>query len=434
MNESIASGFKASLMDQAEYLDRMISNQQIQCVLHLDGRIDESRLARAVRLTMDAEPVLGCRFVERFGRPRWQRRGDLDRVSACRVEECVAAGELEGRMEEFLTATGDPGSDPLVRVVVLRAGQDTLCLKIDHVASDTGGARDYIYLLCETYRRLVEDPGYAPVPNAGGRRGLGQVLERFSLRERVRALKSGMPPPVAWGFPWRGTSHEDSRFEVRRIPPSRFQALKEYGRGRGATVNDLVLTACYRAMMELVGAGPGAPYCIMVPIDLRRYMPGERAGAVCNLSGQLYPSLEALPGEEFAGTVSRVREEMSDLKAGTPGIGPAMVVAAFTSLGLCVTRAVYSRMVAGEIRSGKCNPYLSNLGVLEPGRLELAGVAVADAYLVSPLMYAPGFLIGVSTFNDTMTVTVGYSDARSNAPAVERFLDLLMGEIAVATG
>lgn len=434
MIEREKMSFKSALMDQAEYLDRLISNQQIQCVLTFEGRLDESRLARALRLVMDAEPVLGCRLVERSGRPLWQRRDDLDRLNLCTVEECRDEVEVAARMKAFLTDSCDPGIDPLVRLRVLRGGNDTLCVKLDHVATDTGGARECIYLVLEVYRRLVEDPAFVPAANAGGRRGLGQVLERFSLKERAKALKSGMPPGVVWGFPWRGSSHEDREFGFLKFSPTRFRALREYGRERGATVNDVVLAAYYRAMMEMVDAANGLPYCIQVPIDLRRYMPGGKAGAVCNLSGQLYTTLERVPGEKFEDTLSRVSVEMKAQKEGAPGVGTAMVVAAFTSPGLYLTRRVYSRMVAGEIRSGRCNPYLSNLGVLEPDRLELPGLTVTDAYLVSPLMFRPGFLVGVSTFRDAMTVTVGYSDSRANGPVVRRFLDILGMNLAAAAG
>ncbi|MBM3958139.1 MAG: hypothetical protein FJ313_08825, partial [Gemmatimonadetes bacterium] len=189
-----------------------------------------------------------------------------------------------------------------------------------------------------------------------------------------------------------------------------------------------------RAMFEVTGTAAGVPCCIQVPIDLRRYVPGRRAEAVCNLSGQLYPTLERVPGEPFEDTLERVSAEMRARKGGTPGIGSSMVVAAITSPGLYATRMLYRRMVAGEIRSGKCNPYLSNLGELEPERLEVPGAVVTDACLVSPLMYSPGFLVGVSTFRDAMTVTVGYADAAVNGDVVSRFLGLLEGELVDAAG
>jgi NRPS condensation-like uncharacterized protein len=117
------------------------------------------------------------------------------------------------------------------------------------------------------------------------------------------------------------------------------------------------------------------------------------------------------------------------LKEKAPGIGAAMVVAAFTAPGQWLTAAVYKRMVAREARAGKCDPYLSNMGVLSEDGLRFGHVVVRDAWLVSPLQWAPGFLMGVSTFNERMTVTVGYADAAANAPVVEEFLDHVTGDL-----
>ncbi len=38
-------------------------------VMTFEGRLDPARLARAARLLLDAEPMLGCRFVPGPGRP-----------------------------------------------------------------------------------------------------------------------------------------------------------------------------------------------------------------------------------------------------------------------------------------------------------------------------------------------------------------------------
>ena len=59
--------------DYGNYVARYgMGNFQIQAVLRLDGRLDYNKLARAVRLSVDIEPVLGCRFIE-HAPPYWKR-------------------------------------------------------------------------------------------------------------------------------------------------------------------------------------------------------------------------------------------------------------------------------------------------------------------------------------------------------------------------
>ncbi|MHB8893686.1 MAG: hypothetical protein ACYC99_00705 [Candidatus Geothermincolia bacterium] len=422
------SRFKASLMDQAEYLDRIICNQQIQCVLELDGRVDESRLERALRLAMDAEPVLGCRFVEGRLAPHWQRRDDLDQVELFSVEECSDETDLSDRMTRFLLAPGDPRTDPLVRVKVLRSERDTVCVKIDHIAADTGGARDCLHLLCDLYEDIDRAPRRWPA-NPAVDRGLRQVLGKFTTREKLSALRFGNPSAPAWGFPFGGNGSGDRAFAVRRIPPADFAALKGFGESHGATVNDCLLASYFSALFELADLPQGAKCTIRVPIDLRRYLEGETAGAVCNLTGQMFPALERVRGESFEGTLARARDAMNVLKANLPGIGAAIAVAGLMTPRVHYVSKIYKHMVAHEARTGMCDPYLSNMGVLSPERLRFGDIGVRDAYFVSPLQWAPGFLLGASTFRGTLTLTVGYADARANAPVVESFLDFVEGNL-----
>jgi len=426
--EVIPERFDAAHMDQAEYMDRIESNQKIQCVMVLDGSIDEVLLARAVRLTLDAEPIMGCRFVERL-RPYWRRRQDLDHLELVSVTQCAAEPEASGALMEFLTTPGDPRHEPLVTVKVIRAESDTVAVKVDHIAADTGGAKDYLYLLCRTYNRLQDDPGYEPSPNSAGDRSLAQVLRRFTLAEKARSVRRGLPPKAAWGFPWNGEGRGDRAFAVRRMPEESFRALKAYGQERGATINDCILAAYYRAFFEISGAPDSTGCAILVPIDLRRYLPDEKAGAICNLSGQLYPVLAVETGESFGGTLERVRDAMSLFKSDMPGIGAAIGVATFVSPGLRVAGRFYRSRIQAALRTGRCNPYLSNMGRLSPERLDFTGAHVRDAYLVSPMMSAPGFLLGASSFADRLTLTIGYAGAPENAGTVERLLDMLESDL-----
>lgn len=44
-------------------------------------------MKKAVRLSIDAEPILGCEFVVNNNKPVWKRHKDLDSVSLCTLIE-----------------------------------------------------------------------------------------------------------------------------------------------------------------------------------------------------------------------------------------------------------------------------------------------------------------------------------------------------------
>lgn len=416
------------MMDQMEYLARSTGDQQLHCVVAVDGRLDEERLARAVRLSMDAQPVLGCRFVEHPYRARWVRREDLDSLEHCAV---VEAPETDGALWEFVVRPTDPATDPVVSARIFRSATDTLCVKVEHSASDAGGAKEYAYLVMGLYRRLGRDPGFVPAPEPAADRTLHQVYRRLTARQRLAAMRMGLPFRETWSFPFPGRGSVAVAFAVRRAEPEAFEEMRSAGRGLGATVNDTLLAAYYRALFEVLDWQPGKPAAIHLPIDLRRYLPQERAEAVCNCSGQLYPLLERVKGESFEGTLRRVRDLVGSFKERTPGIGGARYIELAARAGMSPSRVMWKMMVRDMEKTGRAHTYLSNMGVLDEEALDPGDAAVTDAFMVSPVMFPPGMLLGASSWGGRLTLTLGYSAAEANAAAVEGFMDALMGELGL---
>ncbi len=148
--------FPASSQDKMNYITRLNADQQLHVVITFRSQMDEPRLAKALRLVMDRQPVLGCRFVEQGNRTAWERRHDLDQLELLRV---VETGDLRASVDGFAVLPSDPCVDPLVQARIFRGpAGDTLCVKVNHVAADGAGAKEVAYLVADTYRRLEENP------------------------------------------------------------------------------------------------------------------------------------------------------------------------------------------------------------------------------------------------------------------------------------
>jgi hypothetical protein len=162
-----------------------------------EGRLDEARLRRAVRLVMDREPVVGCRYVP-AKKPYWERRDDLDSLPVCEVVETAA---VHRELERFAARPSDATRDPLVQACIVRGASDTLCLKVNHVPADAGGGKDLLYSIAALYRAL-EDPAYRPTPNLGDR-GMGQLFRRYGWRRSLAGARYRLPRPPqnVWQFP-----------------------------------------------------------------------------------------------------------------------------------------------------------------------------------------------------------------------------------------
>jgi NRPS condensation-like uncharacterized protein len=195
----------------AEFLDQIVyimttlrSAGDIALVLDLGGVVDEARMRLAVRRMLDAEPVLGCRFVDDLKDPHWVRRDDLDTAPYCEVR---AVADRDAALQQCLAEPHDPCRDLLMRVVLLRSGgRDTMVFRVNHVVTDGRATVDQLVALAALYRRLETEPAYVPPVNGADRHSF-QWMRVFSWRDRLRVVWSFLGeqwrrrrPATSWGL------------------------------------------------------------------------------------------------------------------------------------------------------------------------------------------------------------------------------------------
>lgn len=417
---NIPKTFSITAQDAYNYVaSKVFADQQLCMVLKLSGRVNETFFARALRLTLDMEPVLGSRFVENDGSPYWERRDDLEQV---RMFSVVEPPSPEQGIMEFINEAMHADEDSLVVSRVFREKEaDTVCIKVNHSACDAGGLKEYVSILSDVYSRLCANPGYSIRPNLCGRRDQSQVFEYIKDLDRIEPR--GGPRPT-WTLPQKGGT--SPLHSIRHITRERFGTIKKYARDKKATINDLLLTALYRTLFVINNTGYEAPMTIQVSIDLRRYCPDNKAEAICNLSGALYLGVERIQEEMFEKTLERIASCMRKLKEDYPGIESAKGLEYMYGQGYPVLKKWL--MESGE-QSRKYNvtyPLLSNFGVLK--EYNFGELHTVKGYIASPVMYPPGFMLGVSTCNEEMTLSVGYC-GQENSRQVESFLNAYMEQL-----
>jgi NRPS condensation-like uncharacterized protein len=422
--------FRAVMADQIVYSQSRMYEPQIHAVITFRGRIREDRMARAVRLSLDAEPVLGCRFVNRWWRPFWERLDDLDSRTLCDV---IETGDVENELHRFLTSPADPCEGPQVLARILRAGNDTLCVKLSHLASDAGGTKEYLYLLASLYRKLAGEPGFGPCPNQKGNRSFCQVSGRFGFWDLLRILGCGVRdwiedsfPAGSWAFPSAAGLPVERAFVLLRIGPERFRALQAFGARHRATVNDVVVAALYHALCQRLRPSAGLPLRLLSTADLRRHLPSGKAGAICNLSGFVHLNPGREPVTVLEDTTVRVRDLMNRKKASYIGLGDYPFAALFfKGLPFSWSRKLLHRATDRYIRSGKVVPAITNLGVVRQQELVFGGPEVTDAFLAAPVIYPPMFAMGVSGFRESLTFSIGFCETGLDRLEAASFLELV---------
>jgi NRPS condensation-like uncharacterized protein len=150
-----------------------IGAMHIHAIFIVEGSVDIERLKKAVHLSIEVEPILGCRFVKHPIRPHWEPQPELERQEFlegyCRAVESM---NLQAAADAFLVEPLDPSIDPLIQIRVFRQLgnlQETVVFKLSHVVGDGGGLYSYSQSVIKTYAKLSQDPNYKPTRNPRSR-------------------------------------------------------------------------------------------------------------------------------------------------------------------------------------------------------------------------------------------------------------------------
>ncbi len=427
--------FPTPLADYLMYLLRPAAGSlSTKCLLSIGGQIDEGRLQRAVRLSFEAEPILGCRLVEHWRRPIWQRRADLDNLPLCGV---ARGADLGPSIARFLIDPIDPTHDPLVRVGVFRDTSDTVGIKITHAVADGPSMNSYVHLLLRLYRRLKDEPGYRPEPNPSGSRNMLEVARSVSLRDRLKALgrlrasRDCNRDQADWLLPPMGGAGSRRGYLFMKFPADRIQQLKEYGWERSATITAVMLAGFYRSLSGLARPVNEDLARIGSWIDVRRFLPPQRRSTTPgNISSEITFSVAGLRDATFDQVLSNLMGQLRQ-RALDPcsAIIPIVLVNGLlvgqilSTVEYMLLRRFLASQAAKVLQARKgVRAALTNLGTLAFEQNSPGESPVVDAQLFGINLDLGGFVVTVSEFCDTMTASLGFHDRIIDEPTARRLL------------
>ncbi|WP_438446719.1 hypothetical protein [Gorillibacterium sp. sgz5001074] len=410
--------------DWANYMGRAhTTDALLQGVVQLEGRLDPDVADRAVRLTMEAEPILGCRFVEHPAEPYWEP--DLERQGWLRIE--AGGNNAAEQLESVFTRRLEEGR--MLEVTLVQASDgDALVIKLDHACCDGRGAGDYLRLLHRMYNRVLEEPGYQPGVGRIDRGDPTAVFRTWGIGDLRAAFHAhGMQPPTM-AFPYRkaGSDGAVPRNARRTVKLSGLEQLRESLPGR-PTMNDLLLsilfTAFYRHGLRTDEAEPAE---ILSTVDLRRWAPDGWAGTLCNLSSYIPVRIPKGLWGCFPELVSAVSRIMAAEKACRPGLQGALSMEMMhRGMTYASAKEALAKLRGRTEQQGRASPMWSNLGILSRTPWRFGQTAVSAAYLLTPAMRGPSFMAGASSYEDSLTWCVSYYEPERSSEEIERFMDLL---------
>lgn len=394
------------------------------------GHLDADRLARAVRLSLDAEPVAGCAFRTDERRAYWQRMQGLDSTVVLMREE--RATDPDATMRAFQAAeVRDEG--PQAAVALLRAsGRDVLGIKVSHVLADGQAAKQYAYLLADIYSRLKMDPAFSPEPNLRRRPSGRDVWANLSPKQRREARKAKSWTSPTWPAPEVGDPGSGLTYQWITLPPELFVAVKSYGSDRGCTVNDMMLTAVLRACISSLNPPAGVPLSLMYTADLRRYLHDSATLPISNVSISGSLDIECVNDECFEDTLRRVHQRMQRWAEMCHGAGPLASAEKIAGLGYRMTERLLGLAFRAGGSADKTYPWFTNIGIIDDARLLFDGIGPDSGFMFGPGAVGVSIVPVISTYRDALSVSMGHGDSVENARLVGELLGSIASELRSA--
>jgi NRPS condensation-like uncharacterized protein len=344
----------------------------------------------------------------------------------------VESADLQEELGVFLTTPSDPGADPLIQVRLFRGEGDILALKVNHVICDGFGAKEVCYRLSEVYDGLL----IGKLPSAPSKRPKDRSMrpmwrklplsKRWELRRAaLKAIRKPLKPNSQWCLPFTSRETKNRRMLLKRFDPERSRSIIDHCHSHQVTANDLFLAALFESLFEIIKPKREVPVAIQVAVDLRDFAP-EAGGNVANLCGALFLCFSSDDASEEEVFLSKVHQTMDEhSQKGSALVSVPYIEMAYGLLPFGLTKRKFEEGHEEMVKRRSVPPLFSDAGMLEEGRLRFGESVPSDCYLTAPLAYPPMLIIGLSSYRERFTLSIGFCSYGTDGGQIEKLFDLV---------
>lgn len=413
--------YKAVVWDVMQLMFQKFNDHQLHSVIYFDSQLDEDCIKKSVDMSLDAFPIIRCKFVEKscFKFPYWE---DYNFKSDDMVN-LVKTEDIEGAIKKLIVFNINETLGPQMRFNIIRSSKrDVLCIVFNHMIADAAGFREYLYMLSSIYSNLKKNPGYVCNYSMGSR-SVKQVFKRFSFSDKLKILKASSHLSkynTGAFFPLEGDMNHPF-IERYKISREKFFRIKAYAKNNDATINDVLLAAYMRSLSKVLGVKHISLPC---PVDLRKYLPGRKADGIANFISNMICDIGEDMGDTFNDTLLKVKKCMDNEKKSFSCLnGPLMLEIVFGILPY--------KMAKGIVNRAFTNPLLAmtNIGIIDKNKLQFEGLNVKDTFICGSIKYKPYFQVAVTTFDNEVTLSVNFYGTENDRKKIREFLCVLGNEL-----
>ena len=411
--------------ERAQYLLRDYNDNTIRFVLNYPGLVDPDVLRKAAKAVVESVDVLHGTFFSDGTMAYWHMNEDVGETNYFHYIE--TEGDPAKTAASLSLLPVYPEDKVQMHVTLVQSEQKScIVIRQSHLVVDGGDGKYLIAKLVEAYNMILEAGSAEALEVKDGSRAPEKVYEKLGLSD-MKELMSNPLSSVETAYPYPTTDIGMARVTSKVISAEIMSAARKKAKAVGATANDLLVTAFYRAYAAMDGVDASAPMSVSSMMDLRRHCVNGDSEGLCNMSGALPTTLENGCTGSFEETLAEIVKQTTAAKenpyAGLEGM-PIMH---------SLTRSMpiwLLQMAIGKIY-GKLSLGLTNLGNLKCADYALGDLVPNGGLFGGPLKKKPGMQISVMSFDGACTLAVVGVYTKEDAAVLQATLDIMIKEIEV---
>lgn len=414
--------------ERAQYLLRGYNDNTIRFVLNYPGLVDPDVLRKAAKAVVESVDVLHGTFFSDGTMAYWHINEDVGETNYFHYVETEGDPAKTAASLSLLPVYPE---DKVQMHITLVQSEEKSCIVIrqSHLVVDGGDGKYLIGKLVEAYNLILTSGNTDSLKVKDGSRAPEKVYEKLGMSD-MKDLMSNPLSSVETAYPYPTTETGMARVTSKVISAGTMSAARKKAKAVGATANDLLVTAFYRAYAAMDGVDAAVPMSVSSMMDLRRHCVDGDSEGLCNMSGALPTTLENGCTGSFEETLAEIVKQTTAAKenpyAGLEGM-PIMH-------SLTRTMPIWLlQMAIGKIY-GKLSLGLTNLGNLKCADYALGELVPNGGLFGGPLKKKPGMQVSVMSFDGECVLAVVGVYTKEDAALLQNTLDRMEQEVFAYAG
>jgi NRPS condensation-like uncharacterized protein len=434
-------------------LDGINEPMLIHVILSLEGKIEHVRLNKAIFSAQQVYPVMRTILRSRHSRPFREIQEDLGKgVLSVADQAQLQDTNYESYLFSWMNQPLNIRKEFPVRVLLIRKneGEASLVFTFHHSAVDGLRALLFVRKVIESYGNKLSQDSKSPGDIRINRKG-DELLEfAHSQRSKVehyyrkmissvfhRFVIAALPPPTRVFHDKSGQSRE-LHFCFKIVRPKEFGQIQSKAKSAGVELNDIFLTACYRAVEKWnsIHGKASKKIRVMAPVNIS---PKGFRNVVSNQASWF--SLPTTPRDRADPTklLRHVRANTIDATMNRMAFSLVYFFYFCSRFPLFVMRGMCRFLMSTRIYVDTI--LITNVGVIwpKPGSEEPAVRNIGNAKILNvtgsaPVVTPMGLSIAAGTYNKNLNFSLTYRPALFSEEKAQMFLDLYVEEIKNVQG